>query len=147
MRFPRNARILRTQLDMAPFATVFFLLTLFVLLGALLPTPGLPLHLPESIDQHQSENLAGIAGPSVAVAIDAYGRLYFADRRVTEAELRVRLRQAVRQSPEPLTLVVLADKAVSYGQLHRLWMLALDTGIRDVQHAVLPRTFDAREGP
>ena len=28
MRFPRNARILRSQLDLAPFAIVFFLLVI-----------------------------------------------------------------------------------------------------------------------
>lgn len=40
MRFPRNAKIFRGQLDPAPVAGVFFLLMLFILLGSLLYTPG-----------------------------------------------------------------------------------------------------------
>ena len=46
MKFPRNAKILRSPFEMAPFAAVFFLLVIFLLLGALLPTPGIPLQLP-----------------------------------------------------------------------------------------------------
>jgi len=33
MKFPRNARIFRGQLDAAPFAAVFFLLVLLLMLG------------------------------------------------------------------------------------------------------------------
>jgi biopolymer transport protein ExbD len=45
MRFHRNAKVFRGQLDAAPFATVFFLLLVFVVLGALVHTPGTPLRL------------------------------------------------------------------------------------------------------
>jgi hypothetical protein len=40
MKFPRNARIFRGQLDAAPFAIVFSCLLLFLLLSSLLYTPG-----------------------------------------------------------------------------------------------------------
>ena len=40
MKFPRNARIFRGQLDAAPFAAVFFLLVIFMMLGSLVYTPG-----------------------------------------------------------------------------------------------------------
>ena len=46
MKFPRNARLLRSPFDVAPFVAVFFLLVIFLMLAALLPTPGLPLRLP-----------------------------------------------------------------------------------------------------
>ena len=36
MKFPRSARIFRGHLDIAPFASVFFLLMIFALLGALI---------------------------------------------------------------------------------------------------------------
>ena len=35
MKLPRNAKIFSGQLDAAPFAAIFFLLVLFVLLGLL----------------------------------------------------------------------------------------------------------------
>ena len=36
MKFRRNARVSRTQLDAAPFAAVFFLLVIFLMLGSLM---------------------------------------------------------------------------------------------------------------
>ena len=46
MKFPRNARILRGQLDFAPFASVFFLVIIFVSLGSLVYTPGVRVEVP-----------------------------------------------------------------------------------------------------
>ena len=37
MKFPRNAKLLRSPFDVAPFAAVFFLMVIFLLLMALLP--------------------------------------------------------------------------------------------------------------
>ena len=37
MKFPRNAKIIRSHFDAAPFAAVFFLLVIFLMLGALIP--------------------------------------------------------------------------------------------------------------
>ncbi len=70
MKFPRNARFLRSTFDVAPFAVVFFLLVIFLMLAALLPTPGLSLRLPVASD------LPGTDKPTVAVAIDAAGACF-----------------------------------------------------------------------
>ena len=104
MKFPRNARLLRSTLDVAPFAVVFFLLIIFLALAAFLPTPGLSLRLPPASD------LPGTDKPTVSVAIDAEGRLFFANQIVT-----------------------------TYGQLVHLTLLARDAGLRDVLLATLPR--------
>jgi biopolymer transport protein TolR len=132
MKFPRNVRLLRSALDVAPFAVVFFLLIIFLMLVAFLPTPGLSLHLPAAGD------LPGTDNPTVAVAIDAQGRLFFANQIVTENELKSDLAASLKNSGETLTLVVQADKTVSYGQLVHLTMVARDAGIRDVLLATLP---------
>jgi biopolymer transport protein ExbD len=137
MKFPRNARILRSQLDAAPFASVFFLLLLFLMLGALVPTPGLPLHLPEAT----GKPLPGLDKPSVAVAVDAFGKFYFGNTNVNAVDLRTRLHEAVVKSPEPLTLIIQADKSVPYGQVVTLELLARDAGIRNMHTAVLPAPF------
>ena len=141
MKFPRNVRLLRSTFDVAPFAAVFFLLIIFVALAALLPTPGLSLHLPIAGD------LPGTDKPTVAVAIDAEGRLFFANQIVTENELKAHLYAAEKDSRQPLTLVVQADEAVTYGQLVHLTLLARDTGIRDVLLATLPRVINASSQP
>ena len=136
MKFPRNARLLRSTLDVAPFAVVFFLLIMFLTLAALLPTPGLSLRLPVASD------LPGTDKPTVAVAIDPNGRLFFANQIVTENELKLHLYAAMKDSHEPLTLIVQADQAVTYGQLVHLTMLARDAGIHDVLLATLPRVVN-----
>jgi biopolymer transport protein ExbD len=137
VKFPRNARIFRSRLDAAPFATVFFLLLLFLLLAGLVYTPGVRLDLPAAID------LAGTKKLAIAVAIDANGRLYFENQSVEERDLGVRLRKAVASAQEPLTLEVQADKAVSSERLIRLALLARDAGIQEVWLATLPRPFAA----
>jgi biopolymer transport protein ExbD len=141
MKFPRNARLLRSTLDVAPFAVVFFLLIIFLTLAALLTTPGLSLRLPVAGD------LPGTDKPTVAVAIDADGRLFFANQIVTENELKAHLSIALKNSGEPLTLVVQADRAVTYGQLVHLTMLARDVGIHDVLLATLPRVINESPQP
>ena len=135
MKFNRNARIFKGQMDAAPVATVFFLLVLFMLLASLVYTPGVPIHLPEA------DGLAGTDKPTVAVAVDAKGHLYFQNQPIEEDALRNRLRMAVRNSTEPLALVVEADKAVSYEILVRLTLLAKDAGISEGWLATLPRAF------
>jgi len=132
MKFPRNARIFRGQLDAAPFAAVLFLLVIFLMLGSLVYTPGVPLQLPVAND------LPGTDKPTIAVAIDGNGRLFFENQGIEENQLRGRLRQAAKQTPE-LTLLVQADKSVTYDMLMRLTLLARDAGISQAWLATLPR--------
>jgi biopolymer transport protein ExbD len=136
MKFPRNARIFRGQLDVAPFAGVFFLLVMFLLLSALVYTPGgVPLQLP------RTDDLPGPDKPTVAVAVDANGRLYFGSLSTEESELTDKLRKAASDSAQPLTLIVQADKAVTYDTLVHLWSLARTAGISNLVLATLPRPF------
>jgi biopolymer transport protein ExbD len=133
MKFSRNARIFRGELDVAPFATVFFLLILFVMLSSMVYTPGVRLELPTAND------LPGLDKPGFRVAIDRNGRLYFESQLIEEGELRNRLRQAVQASAEPLTLVIYADKAATREMLTRLTLLARDAGISQGWEVTLPR--------
>jgi biopolymer transport protein ExbD len=141
MKFPRNARLLRSPFDMAPFVAVFFLLLIFLMLAMLLPTPGLSLRLPIG------DNLPGTDKPTVAVAIDAGGRLFFSNQIVNEGELKSHLRAAAKELCEPLTLVIHADKAVTYEQLVRVTLLARDAGIYNIVFATLPRVIGASGQP
>ena len=137
MKFKRHARPLQNRLDAAPVASVFFLLVIFMMLGSLVYTPGVRVQLPFADD------LPGVEKPTVTVAVDASNRLYFDSQLVSEAGLKSRLQDALAKSPEPLTLVVQADKAVTQENLMHLWLLARDAGIRHVQQATLPRLIAA----
>jgi biopolymer transport protein ExbD len=143
MKFPRNAKLLRSPFDVAPFAVVFFLLIIFMLLGALLPAPGLSLSLPRVDDSH----LPGPDKPTVAVAIDANGRLFYASQMLTEDQLAKRLRQAVATSGVPLTLIIQADKTITYGQFVEVALVAQDAGIYDTLLATQPRIVSAANQP
>lgn len=137
MKFPRNARIFRGQLDAAPFAAVLFLLVLFLMLGSRVYTPGVRLQLPVA------DNLPGTDKPTVAVALDGQGRAYFENQVIDQKQLAVRLRQLAKDSAQPLTLLVQADKSVTYEQLMRLTLLARDAGIMEAWLATLPRPLAA----
>ena len=140
MRFPRNARMLRSQLDVAPFASVFFLLVIFVMLGSLAYTPGVRIQLPIADD------LPGTDKPTITVAVDASGRLYYLNQRIEERELTNRFRKAVAAAAEPPTLVIEADKDVKQADIVHLSLLARDAGITNGLLATLPRLIAAPNG-
>lgn len=140
MKFPRNARIFRGQLDAAPFAAVFFLLVLFLMLASVMYTPGVRLQLP------LADDLPGMDNIPISVAVDSGGRYYYDNQLVQETQLTSLLRQAVKASTQPITLVVYADRAASYDMLIRLTMLARSTGITNALLATLPRPSSQRAG-
>ena len=144
MKFPRNTRSLRNPFDVAPFAAVFFLLVIFLMLAVLLPTPGIPLQLPGT-GNFIGADLPGTDRPTVSVAVDANGRFYFASQIVTETELKACLSATVIKSREPLTLVIQADQTVTYGQLVHLTLLARTAGIQNALLATLPRLVNTPE--
>ena len=137
MKFPRSARIFRGHLDFAPFASVFFLLILFALLGTFIYTPGVKVELALP----QADDLTGTDQPTIAVAVTADGQYFYENQPVQESVLSDSLKQAVGKSLEPLTLLVRADKAVAHGRVVQLEIIARDAGITNVLEAVLPRVF------
>jgi len=144
MKFPRNAKILRSHFDVAPFAAVFFLLLIFVLLAALLPTAGIPL---QSLQPPAADNLPGTDQPQVAMAVDARGNLYYENQIVTERVLISSLMAKTNEVRAPLTLIIHADKAVSYDTLVHLSLLARRCGITNAWLATLPRVETGSASP
>lgn len=147
MKFPRNAKLLRSPFDVAPFAAVFFLVVIFLLLMALLPRPGLSLALPKFDVSGVASDLPGTDKPTVSVAIDSGGRLFFSNQFVTENQLKADLRHAVVSSKAPLTLVIQADQQVTYSNVVCIALLARDTGISDAILAMQPRIVAAPNQP
>jgi biopolymer transport protein ExbD len=143
MKFPRNAKILRSPFEMAPFAAVFFLLVIFLLLAALLPVQGLRVQLQPPV----AGDLPGIDKPTVAMAVDSSGRFYFANQIVSEAQLQSSLSNTVKNSREPLTLIIHADKTVTEDQLIHLALLAYHAGITNALLATLPGAASASARP
>jgi biopolymer transport protein ExbD len=213
MRYPRNVKVFRGQIDAAPLAGVFFLLVIFMLLFSLVYTPGIPIQLPsknaaqpekieishsgEVIFQNKaydtnalgelrnvlkalppktelwvegepnrarlaelqkiaktsdlqlriagagvvppkSSILATATGPTVVVAVNLAGQYFFENQVIEPAQLKLRLAEAVKKFPQPITLIVLADKAVEYNRIVSLTQLAEQAGIRQALLQVSP---------
>lgn len=137
MRFQRQARIFRGQLDVAPYAGVLFLLVLFLLLhSSLVFRPGVRIELP------QADEVPGPDRPALLLAVDANGQVYFENQIVQERQLQARLNTAVRQARHPMILVLQADGRVSQNQLVRLGEMARAAGIQEVWLATRPRRFE-----
>ena len=142
MKFPRSARIFRGRLDVAPFAAVFFLLVIFLLLHSeLVFIPGVPIQLPEGF------NLPGTTNPTVVVAVDESGQFYFENQVIGQDRLKERLQSAVGETRQPLTLVVRADKKVALKELMPLWVLARSAGIKEIIQATRPPVVPAASSP
>ena len=137
MKFPRNSKILRSQFDVAPFAAVFFALMILLMLGGMLPVSGLRMNL----QPPSAGDLPGVDKPTVAMAVDAQGRLYFENQIVSETVLKTILAADAKAARTPLTLVIHADKAVSYEQLAHLAAVVRrpEIGITNLLLATLPR--------
>jgi len=134
MKFPRNAKVFRGQLDVAPFASVFFLLVIFMLLNSsVVFVPGIRVHLPEA----SSSRTPGISGPTVAVALDVTGQLYFGNQVIKPEQLRLRLSAAVKQTPD-LTVIIQADNASDLNAFYQLTQLVMDAGVHEVLVASRP---------
>jgi len=143
MKFPRNARIFRGQLDASPFVGVLFLVAIFLLLNSsLVFLPGVPIRLPEASD------LPGVPGATVTVAVDTNRRLYFRNQVIRESDLLMELRQAARRAKEPLTLVLMMDKAVPIDTFVELAKLAREAGLKETLCATRPPALPAeRKAP
>jgi biopolymer transport protein ExbD len=136
MRYPRNTKIFRGQLDAAPFVTVFFLLVIFLLLhSTFVFLPGVPIRLPEAT------GLPGTERPTLSVVVDESGQFYYENQIADEKTLLAKLKAAVAKSKEPLTLVVQADEKVTAKLLVNLALLARNAGLRDMVQATRPKTI------
>ena len=133
MRFPRNKQIFRGQADLAAYVGVFFLLLIFVLFNsALVFTPGVQIELPDA------DELPGVIGDTLVVAVDASGNYYFDNQLTPEIALKQRLTEEASGSRRPLTLLVHADKKVEWDALQHLALLARKAGIKNVVPAMRP---------
>ncbi|MSU62628.1 MAG: hypothetical protein EXS31_09550 [Pedosphaera sp.] len=135
MKYPRNVRVFRGQFDAAPFAGVLFLLViLLLLLFRVAFTAGvrLDLDLPTV-----SSKLDSVANRVAVVALDASGQLYYENTGVQdETALIIRLKETLRQTKEPITLVIQADRMVTLDRATRLIGMARSLGFKDALFSV-----------
>ena len=138
MKFPRNARIFRGQLDATPFVSVFFLLVIFVMLRSRHYIPGVRVELPSS----GNLLVPSTDRPTVSVAVTT-NRIYFHNEAVLEADLAKGLREEAQKSSPPPILVLEADKNVSEEEVVHLAVIARNAGIPDLLLATRPAALES----
>jgi len=140
MKFPRNAKLFRGQLDAAPLVGVLFLLVIFLLLNSTLVfTPGIQIALPEVA----GADLPGLDQPTLVVAVDRRGQYYFNHQIISAADLGRQLNEAVRKLPD-LSLIIEADRAGQVDPSIQLSQMARNCGIRKVLWATRPALFSGQ---
>ena len=143
MKFPRNAKIFRGQLDVAPFASVFFLLAIFMIFSSLLvSSPGVKIELPVLAGQ----DFARATLPKLDIAVTAGGDIIFESQNISKGKLRDRLEFAVNRftatSPTNApTLVLQADKNADLETLLQICQTAVEVGVKQTIWAGRARAF------
>lgn len=133
MKFPRQLRPFRGSFDFAPYAGVFFIFLLFVVLqSSVIYQPGVPVDLPKA------EGLPGIQGPVLVAVVDASGLIYYDNQIIGAKALQTALRAELRRLGQPATLIIQADGNVKYDQLLHLSTLAREAGIQKALLATRP---------
>ncbi|MFN7140649.1 MAG: ExbD/TolR family protein [Limisphaerales bacterium] len=218
MRFPRNAKIFRGQLDVVPLVGVLFLLLIFILLSSLVYTPGIPFRIDEEVSVSGTErrvlfisgkgeivyngqtnsisnleflrsefsklppqsilvlsaapgaprqvivevrnqvkglpiiletssvpielpvadSVIGTPNPTVTVAVNLGGQFFFENRVISPLELQKKLAGVVAKTPQPLTLLVIADESVEHKVLVQLAEIAKEARISEMLQVTRP---------
>ncbi|MGI8965000.1 MAG: ExbD/TolR family protein [Limisphaerales bacterium] len=102
MRFPRQAKIFRGQLDTAPLAGVFFLLVIFLLLCSLIYTPGM------RIDLSPEESFSGVNDSKKMALVTRAGEIYYENKIYNLGTLEV-WRSELKKLPAQSLLVLRVD--------------------------------------
>ena len=106
-----------------------------------LERPGMRIELPVSPDQ------AGVNTPSVIVAVNANGQIFYENQLVQkDSDLEERLARAAEAAREPLTLVLRMDRAVAVETFVKLSDMAQKAGFSQVVVGTRP-SLRPVEGP
>ena len=119
MKFPRNTRIFRGQLDVAPVACVFFMTALLLFLNSQIAfVPGVRLDLHPSRDTN---------APSLF--IDSEDLFHYAGGTMSEAGFVKRVRAEAEKLTAPHTIVLQVDPAASTNAVNTVRALAAELSI------------------
>jgi biopolymer transport protein ExbD len=134
MKFPRNAKVFRGQIDAAPWASLFLILLIFFFLNSLFFRPsGVYLTLPEATILTTPTNAVRF------LMLDENGQKHFENQILDSQTLQSRLTKLVESLQTPLTLVVQADGNTELDAITELHEIARTAGLDGVMFAAKPK--------
>ena len=135
-KFRTRLKIFKGLPDMTPFINVVFLLLLFFMLSSsFVQISGIKINVPQTAE---GENETG--AEKMIVSIDKGNRFYFNDEPLESdwRKLKDRL-QLFTSKSKAKTVVIVADKDTSYGEIVKLMSLARSMNL-NVYAATVPET-------
>jgi biopolymer transport protein TolR len=112
-----------SDINMTPLIDVMLVLLVIFIITAPLLTSSLKLDLPKTAGGAPSD-----APQSIALAIDAEGRLFVGDEALAREQVAARVKQAAQRYPATEVLLR-ADSRVPYGRVAELIGLVQDAGL------------------
>jgi biopolymer transport protein ExbD/biopolymer transport protein TolR len=128
-----------SDINMTPLIDVMLVLLVIFIITAPLMSSSLKLELPAAAGARPSD-----APQSVALAVNAAGRLFWGDEPIDELGLVARVREAARANPAT-EVQLRADKAVPYGRVAEVIGLLQDGGLSRI--GFVTETPPAAPGP
>jgi biopolymer transport protein ExbD/biopolymer transport protein TolR len=112
-----------SDINMTPLIDVMLVLLVIFIITAPLLTSSLKLDLPKATGGTPND-----APQSIALAIDADGRLFVGDEALSSEQVAARVKQAAQRNPAT-DVVLRADSRVPYGRVAALIGLIQDAGL------------------
>jgi len=142
MKFPVHAQVITGRLDPAPFLSLLAVVILFLLVHTMIVfTPGVKVDLPSD------GAWPGVTGPTLSVAVDAAGQLYYENQMVPIEQMQERFAAAAADATGALTLIIQADASVDFQRVVQLSGIARTAGIPEVVLATRANAFAPRAQP
>lgn len=127
-----NERMPTSEINMVPLIDVMLVLLIVFMITAPLLTHSVKIDLPKAASQPNVEK-----PETVALALDADGRMYWNNEALAEDVLRSRLREAAARTPQP-ELHLRADHNTRYQKLAEVMSAAREAGIEKMGFITVP---------
>ena len=114
------------EINVTPFVDVMLVLLIVFMISAPLMTQGVQVSLPETSAAPIQEQ-----EDPIQVTVRRDGSFYLEQRRVDEADLLVRL-QAIQKVRPKASIILRADKNVTYGRVMQVMSALQTAGLTDV---------------
>jgi biopolymer transport protein ExbD len=120
------------EINTTPLVDVMLVLLIIFIITAPLLTHAVKIDLPEATSEPSAEK-----PETVALAIDADGKLFWNDQLIAEGDLEPRLAEAAARNPQP-DLNLRADKNTRYEKLAQVMAAAQRGGITKMGFVTVP---------